>query len=686
MHFRDQSKAPRKMTPSPDFARHGPYVSPAIRFARKMKTAFLADRMKMAFSILCGIAAYAAWLLSSYASVPHEQAVLLYLIAYFFGLYHTFTSVIQQIANGRLHIDSLMILAAFGAAVLGEWIEGCFLLFLFSLSNSLKDKSISRVTEAIESLVALTPDFANVLVDGEVTAVKVNSIKVGSVVIAKPNERIPVDGYILKGKSSVDQSPITGESIPVDKTAVDPDSHLSVLSKNASAENCVFAGTINQSGILEIKVTRLATESTLAKVANLVRGVESEKSSTEQFAVRFETVLVPAVLAIVFFLLLSGVVLDEPFLDSFYRAMAVMVAASPCALAISTPVAVLSGVARAAREGVLIKGGDPLVTLGGVQAIAFDKTGTITKGQPRLIDIIATSAAAEIELIKTAIAAEMLSEHPLASAIIRDGKRFLLNGNIDPENIDKAKDLQCFGGLGCSTVVNGESVFLGNKTFFKRMLNLDIPMAIRKENKRLQSNGRSTVIVFRGGRFLGVLGLMDSARKEVKETVQELLQMGIKRVIILSGDNGFVSNAVGKETGIKEVYHDLLPAEKLSLLKEISSEMQVAMVGDGANDAPALAHASVGIAMGAASSDVALKTSDIAVLSDDFSSLPFAIRLSRMSNRVIKQNLIISLGIIIVLVPATILGLRIGPAVVLHEGATLLVVLNSLSLLVFRRR
>ncbi len=636
------------------------------------------DKTELIFAATSGGLLLIGWLLS-FSGLTSLGPWILYLIAYFFGGYFTVREAIENIRAGRFEIDSLMLVAAVGAATLGEWFEGALLLFLFSLGHSLEHYAMGRAKRAIEALAELSPQSAIVRRDGQTQEVPVEQLRVGDIVVVKPNERLPADGFVVKGQGSVNQAPITGESMPVEKRAVDDAQKAAAKPDQLEPQYRAFAGTINGSGALEIQVTRLTSESTLARVVQMVNEAEVQKSPTQRFTDKFERWFVPGAIALVVVLLFAWMVIDEPCSASFYRAMAVLVAASPCALAISTPSAVLSGIARAARGGVLIKGGGPLENLGTLGAIAFDKTGTLTEGKPRLTDVITFNDVAENELLKIAIAVERLSDHPLAAAVVRDGNEQMKN-----DSIPEAHDVQSITGRGVKANVDGQLVYIGSESLFTTVDGPPMPDALRESVQMLKTSGRTTMIVRRGDTYLGVLGLMDTPREAAKSVIAHLKQLGMQRIIMLSGDSQQVAAAVAKSVGIDEAIGDLMPEQKVDAIRKLGEEGGVAMVGDGVNDAPAMANATVGIAMGAAGSDVALETADVALMADDLSHLPFAVGLSRQTSRIIRQNLWFSLGMVVFLVPATIFGLQMGAAVVFHEGSTLLVVFNALRLLSYR--
>jgi Cd2+/Zn2+-exporting ATPase len=445
------------------------------------------------------------------------------------------------------------------------------------------------------------------------------------------------------------------------------------------ADHRVFAGTLNRAHLVEIEVSRRADQSTLSRIVEMVRSAETQKSPTQLFTDRFQRVFVPVVLALAFVLLFAWLVVDEPFSASFYRAMAVLVAASPCALAISTPSAVLSGVARAARAGVLIKGGAPLERLGVLHALAFDKTGTLTEGQPRVTDVLAAENVGEETLLEVAVAVEKLSGHPLAAAVVRDGGE-RLGGAALPV----ATNLESLTGKGLRAEVDGQVVYIGKRALFAEIDAIRLPPDLDARMRQLESDGRTTFAVKHGDRYLGAIGLMDTPRAAATAVIAQLRALGIRQMVMLSGDNQQVADAVAKSVGIDRALGNLMPEDKVTTIRELQAAGDVAMIGDGVNDAPALASASVGIAMGAAGSDVALETADVALMGDDLSKLPFVIGLSRQTRRIIRQNLWASLGMVAILIPATIFGLKMGVAVLFHEGSTLLVVANALRLLAYR--
>ncbi len=640
----------------------------------------LGPNTELIFSLACGaLLGVGVAIEKLLPAAPSWLPTACYIAAYFFGGFYTLREAIDNLRLRKFEIDTLMLVAAAGAAALGAFAEGALLLFLFSLGHALEHYAMGRAKQAIEALAELAPRTATVRRDGETREVPVEDLVVGDVVVVRPNERLPADGFLVKGESSVNQAPVTGESMPVDKRPVEDIAKARAKPNTVDSSSRVFAGTINGAGAIEIEVTRLSTETALAKVVQMVSEAETQKSPTQRFTDKFERIFVPAVLALAVILLFAWMVIDEPFSASFYRAMAVLVAASPCALAIATPSAVLSGVARAARGGVLVKGGAPLENLGSLSAIAFDKTGTLTEGRPRITDIVPAEGVSEDELLRVAVAVEQLSDHPLAEAIARDGRE-RLGGRDVPE----AQDLKSLTGRGVTATLEGKPVWIGKAEMFGADGIAPLGEAMIAAIAKLRDDGRTTMVVRYGDKELGAIGLMDTPRAAARVALAELHALGIKRMIMISGDHQKVADAIAKDVGLDEAWGDLMPEDKVEAIKKLSTEQKVAMVGDGVNDAPAMASATVGIAMGAAGSDVALETADVALMADDLSHLPFAVGLSRHTRGIILQNVFISLGVVVLLVPATILGLSIGAAVAVHEGSTLVVVVNALRLLAYR--
>ncbi len=632
------------------------------------------EQTELIFAALAGVALLVGWLLSSRA--PEPVSLTLYGLAYFFGGFFTLKEAFENLRRRRFEIDTLMLVAAAGAAALGEWAEGALLLVLFSLGHALEHYAMGRARRAIEALAELAPERATRKRGDDVEEVAVADLQLGDIVLVRPNERLPADGLVVAGQSSVNQAPVTGESIPVDKRPIAADADFN----KAPPEHQVFAGTINGAGALEVKVARQATESTLARVVRMVAEAEAQRSPTQRFTDRFERIFVPAVLLLVGVLMLAWVVVDEPFSVSFYRAMAVLVAASPCALAISVPSAVLSGVARAGRGGVLVKGGGPLENLGTLTALAFDKTGTLTEGKPRVTDVVPATGVTKKKLLETAAAVEAQSDHPLAAAVVLAAQE-----QLGGAPLPSAEAVESLTGQGIRARVGGAEVHIGKPKLFETLVGARLPEEISGEAGRLEKAGRTVMVVRSGDRYLGVLGLLDTPREAAAEVIAQLRKLGLRRIVMLSGDNQGVADAVAAKLGLDEAIGGMMPEDKVAFIKAMrEKEGLVAMVGDGVNDAPAMANATVGIAMGAAGSDVALETADIALMADDLRHLPFAVGLSRRTSSIIKQNLWVSLGMVAFLIPATLFGLKIGAAVVFHEGSTLLVVANALRLLGYK--
>ncbi|MEG2499197.1 heavy metal translocating P-type ATPase, partial [Brevundimonas sp.] len=467
----------------------------------------------------------------------------LFLCAYALGGFFTVGEAVENLKRRRFEIDTLMLVAAAGAAALGHWAEGSLLLFLFSLGHALEHYAMGRAKRAIEALGELAPRTARVRRGQDIVETPVEQLEIGDLVVVRPNERLPADGFVVAGNTSINQAPVTGESMPVDKHPVADPAEARTRHASITSASIVFAGTINGTGAIEIETTRKSTDTTLAKVVRMVSEAETQKSPTQRFTDRFERIFVPLVLVLTFVLLFAWVVVDEPFRDSFYRAMAVLVAASPCALAIATPSAVLSGVARAARAGVLIKGGAPLESLGAINAIAFDKTGTLTEGRPRITDVVPFEGVDATELLRVAVAVERLSDHPLAEAIARDGAERL--GNIA---VQTASSLHSLTGKGVTAQLDGQTVFIGKPEMFGTDGVSPLDASARQTVGQLREQGRTLMVVRHGSRDLGVIGLLDTPRPAAREALDIVLAGGAFDLPIglLFLDDGVLQLAAGQ--------------------------------------------------------------------------------------------------------------------------------------------
>ena len=625
---------------------------------------WMQERWTLILVAMAGVFFLAGWVGERFLGLPASMALVFYILAYLAGGYDIATHAIPGLFKGKFDTDVLMLAAAAGAAILGEWAEGAFLLFLFSLGHAGEHYALDRARNAVNALGELMPQTARVKRGDQIVELNVAQVQVGDVVVVRPGDRVSVDGAITSGSSTIDQSPITGESVPVRKGPGDD----------------VFAGTINQDVALDVKVTRLAQDNTLSRVMRLVAEAQSQQSPSQQLTQRFTAWFVPTVLVICALLIAVPPLLGwMPLSQSFYRAMLLLVAASPCALALGTPATVLAGIAQAARNGVLIIGGVHLENLGGLSAMAFDKTGTLTEGKFGLTNVIPVNGVGWEEVLRIAAAVEQQSNHPLAQAVVRAAREKQLQ-------LPAVAGLENIPGRGVRSVVNGQEVLIGSyKLFWEtkgHMLDEDVITAI----EQLEATGCSTMAISHGGRFLGVLGFDDVPRGNVKQTMQRLRNLGIKHLVMLTGDNDDVAQRIASEVGVTDVRAELLPEDKLTAIKQLQQTFgAIAMTGDGVNDAPALASATVGIAMGGAGTAVALETADVALMSDDLSKLPFAVGLSRASRAIIRQNLGVALGVIVLLIVTSVLGLvQLSWAVVFHEGSTLVVVLNALRLLAYR--
>ena len=585
--------------------------------------------------------------------------IVFFVLAYIAGGHDGLREAVRDLRHGALNVDFLMIASATGAAAIGLWAEGATLLFLFSLSGALEEYAMDRTRNAIEALTSLRPTEATVRMGSEERRVAVEAVRVGDIVVVRPGEQVAVDGTVIRGQTSINQAAITGESIPVNKTLDDE----------------VFAGTINQEGAIDVRTTKEAKDSTLAKVIQLVAEAQSERAPTQRMIDRFANpYAIGVVTAVSLVMIIGTVVLHYPFYPVFYRAMTLLVVASPCALVISTPASVLSAIAAGARNGVLFKGGVHLENAATIDTVAFDKTGTLTTGRPEVTDVVVLDHIEESEMLRLVASAERRSEHPIAHAIVRAAHE---RGLV----LSEAENFMSIPGQGVRAVVDGFHLAIGNERLHNS--NGHEPDPIPAALRALQADGKTTVFVYEGGRLAGAVAVADELRDNAAAAVQSLRDIGVKNIVMLTGDHYQVAQRIAGLVGVDQLHADLLPTDKVRVVREyLDKGAKTAMVGDGVNDAPAMAVATVGIAIGAAGTDVALETADIVLMSDDLSKLELAMRLSRRSKRIIAQNMAIALGVMSILIVATLtIGIPLPLGVVGHEGSTLIVVLNGLRLL-----
>jgi Cd2+/Zn2+-exporting ATPase len=589
----------------------------------------------------------------------------LYALAFLSGGGVAALNGLDSLRQKQIDVDFLMVAAALGAASLGQWVEGGVLLFLFSLSNALQQYALDRTRQAIRALMDLRPATARAMRESGEVIVPVEDLIVGDVIEVRPGERLPADGEVIAGQSAVDQSPITGESIPLPRGIGDP----------------VFAGSINGGGALRVRVTKRAQDSTLARIILLVEEAQSERAPTQKRLDAFEQKYAAGVVsATALAILIPPLFLGWRWDQSFYKAMTLMVVASPCALVISTPASILSAIAAGARHGVLFKGGAHVESLSRVRVIAFDKTGTLTTGKPRVTDLRPHAACcSEAELLALAAAVEARAEHPLARAVAAAARERGLS-------LPEAADLQAVPGKGVTAHLpaRGGALHIGTADHL-RAQGIVIPPETLRQIEELETQGK-TVMLAGDDRLLGLIAVADTPRPGARAAVAALRAAGIPKVVMLTGDNRRTAHAIGAAVGVDEVCADLLPEDKVAQVRRLMDEHgAVAMVGDGVNDAPALAASTVGIAMGAGGTDVALETADVVLMSSDLSKLPDAIGLSRQGMRVVRQNLAFALAVIAALIASAILNwVSLPLGVVGHEGSTVIVVLNGLRLLGYR--
>jgi len=615
---------------------------------------------KVITSAISGLILGITYFLQMQSLVPELLASVFYAAGMVIGGYFFTKEAIEELfGEFEIGIELLMAIAAISAFFLGEAAEALMLVFLYSISEALEGYTEVKTRSAIQALMDLSPKFALVKRNGKEVEVPVEEIKTGDVFIVKPGQSIPTDGEVVKGASSVNQAPITGESIPV--------------LKEVSAT--VFAGTLNEEGSLEVKATKTFENNTLARIIHLVEDAQEEKGKSEKFIKKFGKKYSPAVLlAGILILLLPGF-----FTGDWYqwavRATIFIVAASPCALVISIPISMVSAIGTAARNGVLIKGGIYLEELYKVNSVCLDKTGTITKGTPEVTDLISFNNFPKEKVLKYAASIEKLSQHPLAKAIVDESKKQNLV-------LSDAENFISYTGKGVSAKIDGANISVGSPNFFLSEKNPEVE-AVSNQITNLQQLGKTVIVIMRDKKLLGLIAVRDKIRENVKNEITKMKELGIKEVMILTGDNELTASAISKEVGADKYFAELQPEDKAVKVKElIASNRKVLMVGDGVNDAPALASATVGAAMGAAGTDVALETADIALMGDNLSKLTYALKLAKRTKKVVNQNLFLSIAVISVLIVVALTGISTLTITIFgHEASELIIILNGLRLL-----
>lgn len=598
----------------------------------------------------------AAYITTGYVGEDSKVVISLYFMAIVIGGYNIFITGLKNLVKLDFDMKTLMTIAIIGAAIIGEWQEAAIVVFLFAVSEALEAYSMNKARQSIETLMDIAPPVALIKqAHGNHThevEVPTEAVKIGDILIVKPGQKIAMDGIVISGISTVNEAPITGESIPVKKGETDE----------------VFAGTLNEEGALEVRVTKLVHDTTIAKIIHLVEEAQAEKAPSQKFVDRFAKYYTPAIVLIAMLVAVIPSLITGNWHEWIYQGLAVLVVGCPCALVISTPVAIVTAIGNAARQGVLIKGGVYLEELGRIKAVAFDKTGTLTKGAPEVTDILSYGIS-ENELLALVAAVEEKSQHPLARAVLSKTYK---------EKVKPAENthFQSVTGKGAYATVQGQVISVGSVAWISSLI--DINENIQQQVATLATQGKSVIVAARDRECIGILAIADKVREESKDVIAAL-----DYSIMLTGDAPLTAQAIASELGIEDVRASLLPEHKLEAIKELQIKYgAVAMVGDGVNDAPALATASVGIAMGGAGTDAALETADIALMGDDLTKLPYTIRLSKKTLSIIKQNITFAIGLKLIALLLVIPGwLTLWIAIFADMGATLLVVMNSLRLL-----
>lgn len=616
------------------------------------------SRFDRVAAVASGAALLIGWMIHL-VGFPWEN--LFFLAAIVIGGFKTFRKGFNNAFKLHFDMSVLMSVAVLGAVLIGEWTEGATVAFLFAVSGLLESYTADKARHSLRTLMDMTPKVATLIEKTGEREIPIDEVQVDDEVLVKPGERIPIDGIVLEGHTDVNQAPITGESVPV--------------SKGIGSE--VFAGTINQTGAIKVRVTKENSESTLAKIIQLVDEAQNKKVTVQSFIDRFSYYYTPVVIALAaLIILIPPLFFGQVWHEWIYRGLALLVVACPCALVITTPVVIVSAIANAAKNGVLIKGGIHLERLGEVNVAAFDKTGTLTKGLPYVYRVVTYQGNSD-DVLTLAGSVERFSEHPLGDAILREAKR----RNLKTKPV---RNFLALPGKGAHGEVNGDVIKVGNKMMFPQSL----PTRVQNDLMRQEEEGNTVVMVGKDNDIFGLIVLTDEIRKESLSVIRSLKKMGIKRTVMLTGDSPAAAGAIAQKIGVDTVLAGMLPQEKVTKIQKLkNSRSVVMMVGDGINDAPALAAADVSIAMGVAGTDAALEAADIALMADDLGKLPFAVELSRQSIKVIKQNIGFALGIKVLALLAVFPGwLTLWVAIMADMGANVLVTLNGMRLVRYKRR
>ena len=624
-----------------------------------MKESFLKKNWHLVVSIIFILLAFVSQNISGEDSTT---TIILYVIAIVVGGFNLFKEGIANLIKLDFTMESLMTIAIIGASIIGEWAEGSIVVILFALSEVLERYSMDKARQSIRSLMDIAPKEALIRRDDVEQMIAVSDIQIGDIMIIKPGQKIAMDGVVIKGYSAINQSAITGESIPVEKKVDDE----------------VFAGTLNEEGLLEVKVTKHVEDTTISKIIHLVEEAQGERAPAQAFVDKFAKYYTPTIMLIALLVVVVPPLFFGGDWDTWvYQGLSLLVVGCPCSLVISTPVSIVSAIGNSAKNGVLVKGGIYLEEIGGLQAIAFDKTGTLTKGKPVVTDFVPYSEHMnEQKSLSIITALETLSQHPLASAIISKA----MVDNVDYKSIE-IDNFSSITGKGVKGDVDGTTYYIGSSKLFES--SLENSQSIFQLYQSLQKQGKTAMLFGTESNILAIIAVADEIRESSKEVIAQLHKLGIAHTIMLTGDNNDTAQFIGKEIGVSDIKAELMPEDKLTYIKELKQTYgKVAMIGDGVNDAPALAASTVGIAMGGAGTDTALETADVALMGDDLKKLPFIVNLSRKTLKIIKQNITFSLGIKLLALLLVLPGwLTLWIAIVADMGATLLVTLNGLRLM-----